>query len=290
MTVDLAPCRAAILAAFPELARASLRPLTMGWHSLAVEADGRLIFKFPRGAEAERALRREARLLDALRPHLTLPVPELTLVEAPALFSRHARIPGEHLVTAQYELLPGAARERLAEDLALFHAELHALDPVLMREAGAVALQPWQSPDAMRARALPLLPERQRAFCARILAAYEAMPPDPQGTVYGFFDGHGWNMAFDHARQRLNGIYDFADSGFGPLHQDFIHAAFVSPELTWLVVDRYARLTGRALDRERIAVLIGVHRLSELAELADDPRHVGTMRESVLRWLGGPRD
>ena len=45
-----------------------------------------------------------------------------------------------------------------------------------------------------------------------------AMPPDPLGTVYGFFDGHGWNMAFDHARGRLNGIFDFGDSGFGPLH------------------------------------------------------------------------
>ena len=112
MSVDLEPYRAAIVSAFPDLERASLRPLTMGWHSLAIEADGRLVFKFPRGEEAERALRREARLLAALRPHLTLPVPDLDLVEAPVLFSRHAKIPGEHLVTDQYQRLPRAARER----------------------------------------------------------------------------------------------------------------------------------------------------------------------------------
>jgi hypothetical protein len=41
--------------AFPELARASVRPLTMSWHLLAVEAEERPIFKFPRGARAERA-------------------------------------------------------------------------------------------------------------------------------------------------------------------------------------------------------------------------------------------
>lgn len=289
MSIDLEPYRAAIVSAFPDLERASLRPLTMGWHSLAIEADGRLIFKFPRGEEAEGALRREARLLAALRPHLTLPVPDLALVEAPVLFSRHAKIPGEYLVTDQYRRLQHAARERLAEDLARFHAELHALDAEAMGEAGALAIRPWQPPDAIRARALPLVPEEHRALCARTIDAYEALPPDPLGTVYGFFDGHGWNMAFDHAGQRLNGIYDFADSGFGPLHQDFVYAAFVSPELTRLVVDRYARLTGRALDRERIAVLIGAHRLSELAELAHDPQHVGTMRDSVLRWLDAVR-
>ncbi len=284
MTLDITPYRDAIVHAFPELRDAVFRPLTMGWHSLAIDADDRLIFKFPRGEEAERALRREARLLSAVRPHLTMPVPDLELIEGPVPFSRHTKIEGEHLVTEQYERLPATARERLAEALALFYAQLHDLDPAAMREAGATTILPWQSLEDIRSKALPRVPPEHRALCERTIGAYEALGPDPLGTTYGFFDGHGWNMAFDHARQRINGVYDFADSGFGPLHQDFVYAAFISLELTRMIADRYARMTGKPIDTERIGILIGMHRLSELSELADDPHHVAMLRDHLAGW------
>src|SRR5919106_64050 len=61
----------------------------------------------------------------------------------------------------------------------------------------------------------------------------------PYGTTYGFFDGHGWNMAFDHTTNRLNGVYDFADSGFGPLHQEFIYTNLIARDLTARIVAEY---------------------------------------------------
>jgi hypothetical protein len=118
-----------------------------------------------------------------------------------------------------------------------------------------------------------------------VLSAYDRLPAEPYEAIYGFFDGHGWNMAFDHGRQRLNGIYDFADSGIGPLHQEFIYSSFVSPDLTARLVSAYEELTGRGLDRTRITVLTGMHRLWELAELADDPEHGPTMVRSFADWV-----
>ncbi|MDX6751721.1 aminoglycoside phosphotransferase family protein [Geminicoccaceae bacterium 1502E] len=284
MSIDVATCRAAVVRVFPDLRAATFRPLAMGWHSLALDVDDRLIFKFPRGEEAARALRREVRLLAAVRPHLAMRVPDLELVESPMLFSRHTKIAGDHLLARQYGRLPAMARERLAEDLALFAAQLHDLDPDDMRAAGAVGILPWRSLEEIRRKALPLAPETIRPLCERTLAAFQAAGPDPLGTVYGFFDGHGWNMAFDHKRQRLNGIYDFADSGMGPVHQELVYPAFVSHELTRVMAGRYARLTGRPLDMERIAMLIGMHRLSELAELAHVPRNVTMARDHLVRW------
>src|SRR5690606_20795878 len=123
-----------------------------------------------------------------------------------------------------------------------------------------------------------------RAYAERTVAAWQRLPPDPYGTTYGFFDGHGWNMAFDHARNRLNGVYDFGDSGFGPLHQEFVYPNFVAPDLTARIASEYEALTGRALARRRIDLLSGVLRLSELAELADDPDHVPAMIGRVADW------
>ena len=278
---DPAELRATILRHFPALVSAQFRLHTRGFHSIAVDVDDRLIFKFPRSEEAAQALRREARLLAALRPHLRMPIPELTLFEEPVLFSQHAKLPGEHLLAADYAQLPERARAALAEDMARFYADLHALDPGLMRQAGALPIGPWLPPDAILREAWPVLPATLRPLAERTLADWAALPPDPLGLTYGFFDGHGWNMAFDHPRQRLNGIYDFADSGFGALHQEFIYTSFISQELTARIADAYEQMTQRPLDRARIHLLTGVFWLSELGGFADDPEQL----PGALRYL-----
>lgn len=276
--------RAAIVARHPDLSNAIFHALPGGWHSRAIAVDDRLVFKFPQGEEAERALRREATILSALRPHVSIRVPDLRLHDGTPLFSEHAIIPGEHLETAHYDVLPEQARQALGEALARFYADLHALNRGRMQAAGARPIERWLDADAIAAKALPLLPQALLAFATETLAGWRDLPPDPHGETYGFFDGHGWNMAFDHAAGTLNGIYDFADSGFGPLHQDFIYSNFISADLTARIVDSYEQITGRKLDRDRIHLLTGVHRLWELAALAEAPEHHATMIDSVAAW------
>ncbi|MEK1898091.1 MAG: aminoglycoside phosphotransferase family protein [Rhizobium sp.] len=276
--------RSLITNIFPELTASVFRLATKGWDSIAIDVDDRLIFKFPRDLAAERALVKEAALLGIIRPSLSMAVPDMRIHDGPPIFSSHAKIRGEHLIAGDYELLPEAARQRLGDDLARFYAELHALDVDRLRALGAGPILPWQSPDAVREKALPLLSSELVSYAERIIWDFIALPPDPYGVIYGFFDGHGWNMAFDHAEGRLNGLYDFSDSGFGPLHQEFIYSNFISPDLTSRIVSAYETLTGRRLDRRRIAILTGFHRLSELAEFADDPTYAGEMIDSVKAW------
>ena len=281
--MSLEALRAIIVGAFPELADSRFRLLAEGWDSIAVDVDDALIFKFPRDADAGRALAMEAALLAAIRPAITTPVPELELFETPRLFSRHRKLAGEHLLAADYDLLSGEDRRHLARAMAQFFAEIHGLDPGVMEAAGATPLGGWPNPDNIRSRALPLLPPNQRELAARTIAAWQALPPDPLGTTYGFFDGHGWNMAFDHDSKRLNGIYDFADSGFGPLHQEFVYPSLVSADLTARIMGEYEAMTGKVLDRERINLLTGILHLTELAWQADDPQHLVPM---LLRFYG----
>jgi hypothetical protein len=276
--------RAAIVAAFPEHANSRLTLLAFGWDCLAVDADDRLIFKFPRHAAAERSLLREARLLAIVRPAVTMPVPDLTLVPGPPLFSRHVKLKGEHLLAGQYDALPGPARQRMAAELALFYAELHRLPAEPMEAAGAGPVKPWLPPAEILRRAWPLLPEELRAYADRTVAGWQDLGDDPHGTIYGFFDGHGLNMAFDHAAQRLNGMYDFGDSGFASMHQEFIYSNWTAPDLTARIVAGYEALTGRQLDRARIELLSGVIRLSELAEVADDTDQVAGKVRTVADW------
>lgn len=281
--------RSLIVRLFPELTGSAFRLMTMGWDSMAIDVDDRLIFKFPRNGNAERALLKEAALLELIRPSLSMAVPDMQVHDGPPIFSSHAKLQGEHLLAEDYEDLSGETRRRLGDDLARFYAELHCLDAGRIKAAGAEPIKPWQSPEEVRARALPVLPSDIQDYARVVVSDFETLPPDPYGNTYGFFDGHGWNMAFDHAQGRLNGLYDFADSGFGPLHQEFVYSNFISPDLTGRIISEYEALTGRALDRRRIAVLTGFHRLSELAELADDETHLPQMVQSVAAWASMAR-
>ena len=282
--LQISEFRSLIINMFPELTASVFRLATKGWDSIAVDVDGALIFKFPRHQRAERALLKEAALLGIIRPSLSMALPDMRIHDGPPIFSSHTKLQGEHLIAEDYHALPEENRRRLGDDLARFYAELHDLDSDSMRALGIGAIHSWQSLEVVRTKALPLLPPDIRARAQVIISDFEALPPDPYGNTYGFFDGHGWNMAFDHAQKRLNGIYDFADSGFGPLHQEFIYSSLISPDLTARIVSAYEMLTGRKLDRRRIAVLMGFHRLSEFVELADDPAYVESMIKNVATW------
>ena len=135
--------------------------------------------------------------------------------------------------------------------------------------------------------ALPLLSGLALKIAAATLKAWAKLPPDPLGTVWGHFDAHGWDMAFNPATQRLNGIYDFGDSGFGPLHQDLIYSALISPDLTHCLARAYAARTGLPIDHNRLETLIGAHRLWELAKgsPADHPWLIA----AVETWATKPK-
>ncbi|MGP8233657.1 MAG: phosphotransferase family protein [Methylovirgula sp.] len=276
--------RAAILRDFPSLASAEFKLIGDGWDSAAVDVDGKLIFKFPRNKAARLALRREAAILAVARPVISLAVPDLRLHEGPSLFSSHVKLKGRQIEGEDYADLPEAARQRLGEDLARFYAELHGLDRTQTKLAGAAPIASWHEPETVRARALPLVPRKRVRLARNLIEAYENLPPDPYGAVFGFFDGHGWNMAFDPKKARLRGIYDFADSGFGPLHQEFIYPDLISSDLTGRIVRAYEKLTGRALERRRIDILSGYHHLSELADFAEDRARAKEIRRDFKVW------
>ncbi len=282
---ELAGCIDAILSVYPDLARARFTVAGRGWHSLAVEADHRLIFKFPNGAEAEAALRREAGLLRILRPRLTMAVPDMVLNEAPRLFSRHETLPGTLLVTRTYAGLTEAERDAVAWDLARFFAELHALDREAMHAAGARPIAPWATDDATLEPAWRALPRGVRERAQAAIREYRSLGPDPGGEIYGFFDAHGWNMVFDPKRGSLSGIFDFADSGFGPRHREFVQPSLIHPELPLRTAAAYERFTCRPLNRRRIFLLTAAMRLSEFAGALATGYDVSGTRRLVVSWF-----
>ena len=282
--MDISKQREAILAKYPELKNSVFTAVDVGWDSLAIDADDELIFKFPKNPEAEARLRKEVRFLEIIRPAVSIPVPEMKLHDGPPVFSDHHKLKGSYLLAEGYAKLSRAQRQDTAEKLARFYAELHAVSVSRMADAGALPLPPWRNAADILEKALPHIAPEHHDWARKTLDAWISLRADPHGTVFGFYDGHGWNMAFDHTRGALNGIYDFADAGFGPLHQDFIYSSFIEEDLTQRIIACYEAITGKQIDRRRVDILTGAYRLHELANIAHDQPQIPHARANIEQW------
>lgn len=284
----LAQLRESITSVLPAFAASTFSVLNSGWDSVAVEADGAWIFKFPRRPAAVERLRKEARILALIRPRVPLPVPDLILHETPVLFSQHLKLSGGFLETVDYLPLSAAQRDAVAEKMAGLYAVLHAIPHAEIRATGVTAVDPWPAPETV-AHCASYLPDDLRPHLAATIEAFSAISLDPSEAVYGYFDGHGWNMAFDKQTGVLNGVYDFADSGFGPRHQDLSYSNWIARDLTLRIIDRYERLTGHSIDRDRVMLYSQMLRFVEFADTAPDAPDLPDRLAALRQWFaGGP--
>ena len=261
---EIARFRAHVIGTLPQFAGGIFSILSDGWDSVALECDG-WIFKFPRSPEAEVRLRREVALLQFLKPRISITLPQMVMHEGPLPFSQHLKIAGSSLETAEYLQLDEGRRNALAMRMAQLYGELHALPLNRMQQAGATGVDPWMAPDAIVAGAGPRLPRGYKTFLNRTVAAYRKLSISGDELIFGYFDGHGWNMAFDHETGMLNGVFDFADAGFGSRHRDLSYTNWVSADLTLRIIERYEELARVAVDRDLVMLYTSALRLAELA-------------------------
>lgn len=285
---EIARLRALVIGTLPQFAGGTFVPLTEGWDSVALECDG-WIFKFARHPEAEARLRREVALLAFLKPRVTMSLPQMVLHEGPVPFSQHLKLPGASLERAQYLDLDEGRRNALATRMAQLYAELHALPLNRMQAVGAVGVDPWMSPDEIIARTENRLPRGYKSFVKRSMAAYRKLSIEGDELIYGYFDGHGWNMAFDHETGMLNGVFDFADSGFGSRHRDLSYTNWIAADLTLRIIERYEELAHIKVNRDQVMLYSSVLRLQELAaDFLSDEQAVANVVDWVaeLKQLG----
>lgn len=285
---EVARLRAAVVSTFPEFVGGQFHLLSQGFDSIALECDG-WIFKFARTPDAEQRLRREAVVLHFLKPRITMQVPVMTFIEGPVPFTRHLKVPGDMLTRAEYDALDDGRRNALATRMAQLYAELHALPLNRMQQVGAVGVDPWMAPGDIMTGAGDRLPRGYKGFLERTVRHYTRLSISGDELVFGYFDGHGWNMAFDRTTGLLNGVYDFADSGFGARHRDLSYSNWISADLTLRIIERYEEIGRVAVDRDRVMLYTSALRLAELAAgQIDEAQAVANVTDWVaeLKSLG----
>jgi aminoglycoside phosphotransferase (APT) family kinase protein len=245
-----------LLAQFPELRLASLRPLAEGWDNAVWVVDDRYAFRFPRRQIAIPGLELELAVLPKLAPLLPLPVPDPIFRGRPAEeypwpFFGSELLPGRETCDAE---LDDDARLEVALQLAGFLRTLHAvaLEEALPVDANSRADMTKRVPLARTD-----LGELERfgvwrapATVERILAAAERLPPaETPAVVHG--DLHFRHVLVEGGR--VTGVIDWGDLCRSDPAIDLpLLWAFVPPEGRTAFLDAYGPVEEEQLLRARV--------------------------------------
>lgn len=222
--------------------------------SVVADVNDAWIFKFPRQESSAQQIEKEALVLAYFGTQLSLAIPRMTIHAKQYFYSCHAKVPGSVLTTQDYQNLTDDQRNALAETLAVFFSQMHATP---MQSVQALHLEkrgPWKPSPAIIADVEEILPAHILPYVRRTMERFDAENARREEEVVGHFDAHGENMAFDLTGGRLNGIFDFADVGIGDYHKELQAPSWISPDLTERIVPRYEALSGRTVNRDRLAI------------------------------------
>jgi len=220
--------RSIVAACAPELALTSARKFGEGWDFELWEANGELLFRFPKRAECAEALGIEAKLLRELAPALGTPIPAPVHVSDgvdafPMPFFSYRCLPGQPLRSDPV----GAG---VAAETGAFLSELHRFPAQRATELGVrtFTAESWHDEyAAFRERTdkevTSLLSPDERQI---VKAFWDDFLDDDRNFLFESALIHAdlglEHLLVDDKRKRLLGVIDFGDARVGDPALDFV--------------------------------------------------------------------
>jgi aminoglycoside phosphotransferase len=252
----------------PALKGRHVEPAARGCENRVLLVDDQWIIRFRRSVDVP-AMRTETALLRALEGRTQLPIPriEVAVFDGPAPFVAYPVLRGEPLPRE----LSASQRDAIAAHLGGFAADMHAAMPWQDALQTGVPLGTVPSAEIMERGMELLADERSRRIAAAALAICAEASEDLGTRMLLHNDLHKFNVAWDAAAGRVNGVFDFGDAVVGDYHREFAPMWQMDISLARRMVDAYVRRTGRAVDLRRVVAHTMLRNVYDLAEFGTDP-------------------
>lgn len=264
--------RAAIASQLPDEKINTLEVLTHGTECVAVDLNDRYILKFPIPERTLEAIRAEYSVLHFLQGKVDMTIPNPAFFEGTHPFMMYEKIPGERFnvggdyllfcpltpkeekLGVEYVIHSEKEKEQLAEDIALFFAQIHAVDLKELKAASDVTFSPAciLSDKNMRKHVRNNIDPLLKDWLAASLEYFSQFKCSDDDKVLGHFDCTNGNMLYSPEKQRLKAVFDFGNAQIDDYHRDLSCMNLTAPKLTQGIISRYERLTGRNVNRELV--------------------------------------
>lgn len=206
-----------------------------GQNNDIVIVNDRAVFRFPRYPAGVGQLKRLIRLLRAIRPRVSLAIPNPIWVSLDhptpgQAFIGYPLIPGAPLLMASFDRFDEDTKQMLANQLAAFLKSLHAIPPADVLPDDVASFDPsavWR--DLFRRIHQKLFVFMRPETRDVVTRHFERFFDDPRNRaiepalVHGDFGGS--NVLFDPASKQAVGVVDFDSAGLGDPALDFAAAS-----------------------------------------------------------------
>lgn len=212
---------------FPNLVLDDVHINRDGMVNVSVIVNRERVFRFPRAEWAVALLHQEMNALDLVRKYVDVPTPNWDY-RTDEMVS-YPFIPGEPLLTDDLLRMSELEKEAVAEPLALFLKQMHAIPmsevkaAQIQRSDTARTVDDWlQFYEDVQKHLFPLMwadgREWVRRHFAPLLADYALLDHTP-----AFMNGDlaTYHLLFDRQTRRFNGVIDFGTAGIGDPAVDF---------------------------------------------------------------------
>jgi aminoglycoside 2''-phosphotransferase len=254
-----------VRAAFPALTISSARLDPDGLVNDVVIVNEDWVCRFAKDERGKQALERESRVLDLVRNHVDVRVPEF-LYQEPG-FVAYRLLRGQPLYRHELAMLTDAQQQRLADQLASFLHQLHAISQTELQQQAIHASDAQRTPrdwqqlyaDVER-EVFPLLWRDQRAWVSHHFAP---VLTDRLDLGYQHVLIHGdlahYHILCEDSPLGITGILDFGTAGLGDPAGDFAVVMSMYGEGFLHRMTRSYPAIANALDRARFWA--GTHEL-----------------------------
>lgn len=285
---------------WPELSFRRFRVNDVGWTFRVLDADDRIIFRFPRRRSAAESLGFEVRLLDFLADRLSVPIPEVErigILERPAgwPFLSYRKLGGSEL--PEFPTLPREDRVRLRDFVARLLRELAAIPSPPLRRLGCRPGDPaaWlgkyrrmlQRYD--RVAAAGAAPDLDRAVRREFRAAFRMFRAARFRAVACHMDLGPFNLLWDARAHRPTGVIDWEDLRLGDPAFDLTGLKFLGDDLLRPIA-RERREPGDSSFEDRVRFYRWAASLQEMLFAIENrrPALLRRKRTELRRALGLP--
>ncbi len=112
---------------FPQLHWKSAKYIASGYDHDVIILDNTTVVRFPKNSYSKKLLRDEIGLLDLLRNHIRVAIPQYQFVAADYSCAGYSLIQGSELTVKKLQRLSARQITQLTKDIATFLSELHAI-------------------------------------------------------------------------------------------------------------------------------------------------------------------
>ncbi|MEM6997972.1 MAG: aminoglycoside phosphotransferase family protein [Patescibacteria group bacterium] len=279
---------------FPDLNADKIRLIGSGWHHDAIEVNGSLVFRMPRGVHADSGdleIDFETQLLEKLGQRLSVDIPLTKHVDPSGHYFGYTKVKGVQL-TSIVDSMTEAQTEELISDWIVIASNIHS--SISVDEARSIGAPDFEGFDpelsiegANRIFNATGVDSRVLDFAKEIISQTRELSTSKRSELFIHNDLQFHNLIADPETKRITGVIDWTDACIGTIEREFAIWEWIKYDLLRTVTQLYEDQVGASVDVSKVLCWRSAEDISDYAEhlAVNDRQEADAAKQRIYKLM-----